>query len=132
MRPAQLESAGRGQHRGGFRRRRSSLSTSTSGMKRRSGAFEIVDHNCGHARAMNNPTPTNRLTKAFHEKSKSLFGNYEGRCFRGKDRMARRDEGGAARGHGGAAPKAFASRAKPDGLFRENPPASGPFFPGRR
>src|SRR5258708_38881328 len=24
---------------------------------------------------------------------KSLFGNYEGRCFRGKGRMARRDEG---------------------------------------
>ena len=24
---------------------------------------------------------------------KSLFGNYEGRCFRGKGRMTRRDEG---------------------------------------
>src|SRR5258708_6560752 len=31
--------------------------------------------------------------------------------------MARRDEGGAARGHHVATPKAFASRAKPDGLF---------------
>src|SRR6267143_6873497 len=28
-----------------------------------------------------------------------------------------RDEGGAARGHHGATPQAFASRAKPDGLF---------------
>src|SRR5713226_3146615 len=63
---------------------------------------------------------------------KSLFGNYEGRCFRGKGRMARRDEGGAARGHHGATPKAFASRAKPDGLFPENPPGGGSFVRGRR
>src|SRR5712692_5433141 len=64
--------------------------------------------------------------------TKSLFGNYEGRCFRGKGRMARRDEGGAARGHHGATPKAFASRAKPVGLFRENPPGGGSFIRGRR
>src|SRR2546428_1194855 len=43
-----------------------------------------------------------------------------------------RDEGGAARGHHGATPKAFASRAKPDGLFRENPPGGGSFVRGRR
>src|SRR6266478_6167986 len=46
--------------------------------------------------------------------------------------MARRDEGGAARGHHGATPKAFASRAKPDGLFPENPPGGGSFVRGRR
>src|SRR5260221_1196384 len=33
-----------------------------------------------------------------------------------------RDEGGAARGHHGATPKAFASRAKPHGLLPENRP----------
>src|SRR6266849_4726780 len=43
-----------------------------------------------------------------------------------------RDEGGAARGHHGATPKAFASRAKPDGLFPENPPGGGSFVRGRR
>src|SRR2546425_5425706 len=43
-----------------------------------------------------------------------------------------RDEGGAARGHHGATPKTFASRAKPDGLFRENPPGGGSFVRGRR
>src|SRR5260370_37824645 len=43
-----------------------------------------------------------------------------------------RDEGGAARGHHGATPKAFASRAKPDGLLRENPPGGGSFVRGRR
>src|SRR6267143_3972572 len=46
--------------------------------------------------------------------------------------MARRDEGGAARGHHGATPKTFASRAKPDGLFPENPPGGGSFVRGRR
>src|SRR5260370_7575269 len=63
---------------------------------------------------------------------KSLFGNYEGRCFRGKGRMAGRDEGGAARGHHGATPKAFASRSKPDGFFPENPPGGGSFVRGPR
>src|SRR5260370_17907808 len=43
-----------------------------------------------------------------------------------------RNEGGAARGHHGATPKAFASRAKPDGLFPENPPGGGSFVRGRR
>jgi len=43
-----------------------------------------------------------------------------------------RDEGGAARGHHRATPKAFASRAKRDGLFRENPPGGGSFVRGRR
>src|SRR3989475_9373305 len=43
-----------------------------------------------------------------------------------------RDEGGTARGHHGATPKTFASRAKPDGLFRENPPGGGSFVRGRR
>src|SRR6266849_6425352 len=43
-----------------------------------------------------------------------------------------RDEGGSARGHHGATPKAFASRAKPDGLFRESPPGGGSFVRGRR
>src|SRR6266568_6522896 len=46
--------------------------------------------------------------------------------------MARRDEGGAARGHHGATPKTFASRGKPDGLFPENPPGGGSFVRGRR
>src|SRR5260221_13524338 len=41
-------------------------------------------------------------------------------------------EGGAGRGHHGATSKAFASRAKPDGLFRENPPGGGSFVRGRR
>src|SRR5713101_909277 len=43
-----------------------------------------------------------------------------------------RDEGGAARGHHRATPKAFASRAIADGLFPENPPGGGSFVRGRR
>src|SRR5437899_2693184 len=43
-----------------------------------------------------------------------------------------RDEGGAARGHHRATPKAFASRAKPDGFLPENPPGGGSFARGRR
>jgi hypothetical protein len=35
-------------------------------------------------------------------------------------------------GHHGATPKAFASRAKPGGLFRENPPGGGSFADGPR
>src|SRR5712691_3674531 len=43
-----------------------------------------------------------------------------------------RDEGGAARSHHRATPKAFASRAKAGGLFPENPPGGGSFVRGRR
>src|SRR5260370_852267 len=58
--------------------------------------------------------------------AKSLFENFEWCCFRGKGRMARRDEGeypwwifdlGAT---------------KPAGLFRENPPGGGSFVRGLR
>src|SRR3989449_9255396 len=57
---------------------------------------------------------------------KSLFGNYERRCFRGKGRMARRDEG--------EYPWWIFDRGatKPDGLFPENPPGGGTFVRGRR
>src|SRR5260221_8882761 len=51
----------------------------------------------------------------------SLFENSVGSCFRGKSRMARRDER--------AYPPAVCDRGatKPAGLFRENPPGGGAF-----
>ena len=56
----------------------------------------------------------------------SLFENYEGSCFRGKARMARRDEGGY--------PPAVSDRGatKPDVLFLENPPGGRSFACGLR
>ena len=45
----------------------------------------LFERNLGYAEALQ------RAHKEFGVQS--LFGNYEGRCFRGKGRMARRDEG---------------------------------------
>jgi hypothetical protein len=56
----------------------------------------------------------------------SLSENSKGPCFRGKGRMARRDEG--------AYPPAVCNRGatKPVGPFRENPPGDGSFGLGLR
>ena len=44
------------------------------------GMIELIDQN-------------RQLAIVTGQNFESLFGNYEGRCFRGKGRMARRDEG---------------------------------------
>src|SRR2546426_11149139 len=70
------------------------------------------------------PPSRHRATPRLHKLRGALFS--------GKRPDGRRDEGGAARGHHGATPKAFASRANADGLFPENPPGGGSFVRGRR